>query len=267
MYYFAADGFAYYDEENNLAGVTTEIFRDFIRWVENEYGYELITHYQSYAPPREVSFISGFLGISIHFESWSEFYKTVKESPSGTFGMGNVTITEERKKEIEFSPPYMTNIAVLITHKDTPELSAFDSIQDEFSHLRALAFEGTLHEDRINRFRDEYYPDLEIDYAYSNNEIIERVASANKYFAYIDVYNYWHAREAGLPIHRHMVGDEPSEQFGYILPKNSDWTPVITKFFEDNDGYLNSQRYREIMVEHLGAELFMLLEEARLNFQ
>lgn len=248
LYYVPSDGFAYYNDYGILTGVTTEIFEDFVNWIKDEYDYAITVHY-------------------IEIDSWPDFYTTVKNFDSGVFGAGNVTITDERWEEIDFSPPYMTNIAVLITHKDTPELSAFNSMQEEFVHLRALAFEGTLHEDRINRFRNEYYPELEIDYAYSNNEIIERVAAANEYFAYIDVYNYWRAREAGIPLRRHIVGDEPSEQFGYILPNNSDWTPVISQFFIEGDGYLNSERYRVIMETHLGEELADLLEEARLRVE
>ncbi len=244
LYYVPGDGFNYYDENNILTGVTTEIFRDFVKWVNDEYGYEITVHFEEIL-------------------SWRDFYATVMHSESGTFGMGNVTISDERRAEIDFSPPYMTNIAVLITNEETDELSELKNIPDEFAQLRALAFEGTLHEDRIKRIRDRYYPDLHIDYAYSNNEIIEAVASDNRYFAYVDVYNYWRAREAGMLLRRHTTGDEPSEQFGYILPRNSDWTPVITQFFNEGDGYLNSERYREIMTEHLGRGLADLLEQAR----
>jgi len=246
LYYVASDGFAYFDADDNLTGVTTEIFHDFVTWIESEYGYDIILH------EKEI-------------ESWTDFYNTVKESQSGVFGMGNVTITSGRKEEIDFSPPYMTNIAVLITNDETPELTGITGIAGDFAHLDALVFEGTLHEERINYFRDEFYPELQIDFAHSNNEIIERVASDNEYFAYVDVYNYWRAREAGASLRRHGVADEPAEQFGYILPHNSDWTPIITRFFEEGDGYVNTARYREIMETHLGTELAQLLEEARLH--
>ncbi len=246
LYYVPSNGFAYYDADGNLTGVTADIFRDYVDWIENVYGYELEVQYKS-------------------IESWSDFYHTVKISPDGTFGMGNVTITDERWEEIDFSPPYMINIAVLITNEETEELGTLETIAGEFAHLRALAFEGTLHEERINHFQNELYPNLEIDYAHSNDEIIETITSRDEYFAYIDVYNYWRAREAGLPVRRHSVADEPSEQFGFILPDESDWTPVITQFFEEGEGYLNTERYREIMETHLGEELTDLLEEARRN--
>lgn len=248
LYYVPGEGFNYYDENNILTGVTTEIFRDFVRWLNDQYGYDITVHFKEIV-------------------SWRDFYTAVMHSESGTFGMGNVTISDERRAEIDFSPPYMTNIAVLITNEETEDLSELENIPDEFAHLRALAFEGTLHEDRINRIRDTFFPGLEIDYAYSNNEIIETVASGNRYFAYVDVYNFWRAQNAGSPLRRHSAGDEPSEQFGYILPRNSDWTPVITQFFQEDGGYVNTSRYREIMETHLGEELTALLEAARLSIE
>jgi hypothetical protein len=248
LYYVPGDGFSYYDENNILTGVTTEIFKDFVKWINDEYGYEITVYFKEIL-------------------SWRDFYNTIMNSESGTFGMGNVTISDERRAEIDFSPPYMTNIAVLITNEETEGLSKLENIAEEFAHLRALAFEGTLHEDRINRIRDIFFPGLDIDYAHSNNEIIETVASGNRYFAYVDVYNFWRAQNAGIPLRRHSAGDEPSEQFGYILPRNSDWTPVITRFFQEDGGYVNTSRYREIMETHLGEELTALLEAARLSIE
>jgi len=46
----------------------------------------------------------------------------------GLIGFGNVTITEELKNELAFSPPYMNNIASLITLRDVPELKNFEEL-------------------------------------------------------------------------------------------------------------------------------------------
>lgn len=242
--YVASDGFAYYLDNGQLTGVTTEIFRDFVEWVQNEYEVSLTVHFEPYV-------------------SWREFYNSVQNSPDGTFGMGNVTITEARWEELDFSPPYMTNIAAMVTHSDVPELDNLQNISTAFEGLSALAFEGTLHEERLRAISDNYWPDLPFSFATSNNEIMERVTASNSYFAYIDVYNYWRAAENGLPVRQHEAGSEPSEQFGYILPNNSDWEPVIRAFFEADGGYLNSDSYRQIMVSHLGEGLADLLENAR----
>lgn len=240
IYYVPSEGFAYYNDDNELAGVTFDIFKDFTAWVTEHYGFPLHVHY-------------------ISMESWSEFYDVVKKASSGTFGMGNVTITEARKEEIGFSPPYMTNIATLITHSDVEGISEMDNLSERFIGLDALAFEGTLHEVRLKRIIDELIPEAGIDFAHSNNEIIERVSEENRYFAYVDIYNYWRAIERGEPLRRHSVGDEASEQFGVISPVDSDWAEVMNQFFGKEGGYVVSERYRTLMREHLGEELAALL--------
>ncbi|TVQ03670.1 MAG: amino acid ABC transporter substrate-binding protein [Balneolaceae bacterium] len=238
--FVSSDGFSYTDNDGNLTGVTIELVRDFIRYVNKAYDVNIEINYYP-------------------VDNFSGFYNYVKEAESGVFGVANVTITEERRNELQFSPPYMTNIATLITHSDIPEIRSFDEIPVTFTDLKALAFEGTLHQDRLENIRTEYLPDADIVFAQSNNEIIERASAQNRYFAYVDIYNYWRAAEHGAPLRRHAAGDESSEEFGIIMPLDSDWVEVIEEFFEYNGGYVQTSRYRELMEKHLGKELADLL--------
>lgn len=238
--YVPSDGFSYENEEGRLTGVTIELFRDFIDYVNVEYGVSVSIKYEP-------------------IESFTDFYERVRDGNGGVFGVANVTITEERQEELRFSPSYMTNIATLITHSDTAELTEMDEIPQRFAGLDALAFEGTLHEERLRAIADHYDLDIAIDFAHSNNEIIEQVAEENRYFAYVDIYNYWRAAQNGTPLQRHAAGDEASEQFGVIMPLNNDWYPLMDEFFEAEGGYVQSDRYRYLMETHLGTELADLL--------
>lgn len=236
LMYVPSDGFSYIDEDGRLTGVTIEIMRDFIDFVNVQYDVDVTIHYQA-------------------IEQFSSFYETVRDTSGGIFGVANVTITEERKSELAFSPPYMMNIATLITHSDVDEISGFNEISRAFAGLKALAFEGTLHQDRLEKIVEQYMPQTEIVFAGSNNEIIERVSSGNSYFAYVDIYNYWRAINSEASLQRHSAGDEASEKFGIIMPLESDWHHLVRRFFEDEGGYLNTERYRFIMETHLGKEL------------
>ncbi|REL37848.1 amino acid ABC transporter substrate-binding protein [Rhodohalobacter sp. SW132] len=241
--YVPADGFAYTNEEGELTGLTVELIIDFTRFLAEEHDVLL-----------ELDFVE--------VENWTDFYNDIVEGEDGMIGMGNVTITEERREELSFSPPYMTNIASLISHINTNELTGFEEMSSVFEGRDALAFEGTLHEDRLRNLTEQYHPDAEIALATSNDEIIERVGASDSYFAYIDIYNYWRAVDRGADIQRHEAGDEAAEQFGYIMPLNSTWEPVLNEYFEKNGGLLLTTRYREIMAEHLGERLTELLIEA-----
>jgi ABC-type amino acid transport substrate-binding protein len=230
--YVPAEGFAYRDAGGHQTGVTVEIMRAFAGWLEAERGVRLTLDF-------------------VEEPDWRVFYRRVRDARGGVFGLGNVTITEARRAELQFSPPYLTNVAVLITHESVPELPTVGALPETFAGLAPLAFAGTLHEQRLRALRDAHAPGVEIAMATSNAEIIERVASGG-YYAYVDAYNYWRAREAGAPLRRHPAGDDPGEEFGIILPLNADWGEPLAAFFAHDGGFLQSAAYRALLVEHLG---------------
>ncbi len=241
--YVPAEGFAYRDDEGRLTGVTVELIRDMAVFVKDMFNVSL-----------EIEFVGE--------DDWSVFYNRIVSGGDGLIGFGNVTITTERRDELIFSPPYMNNIASLITHRDVAELESFEEISTQFSGMTALAFKGTLHEERLRRVVQEYYPSANIDFASANDEILRRVGEGTTYFAYIDLYNYLRASNRE-ELRRHSTGDDPGEQFGYIMPLNTSWYEVVELYFNHNGGLTDSERYREIMEEHLGKEVAALLIDYR----
>ncbi len=240
--YVPSSGFAYHDDDGELTGVTVELLRDFATFVERERGIEV-----------EIDWVEE--------PEWATFYQMVRESSGAVFGIGNVTITEARRDELQFSPPYLNNVAVLVTHDNVPELSSMDEIGEAFQGLTGLPYPGTLHEERLLAIRDEHLPEMPTREVSSNDELVGLLASGDGYFGYIDVYNYWRARSAGHALRRHEVGDDASEQFGVIFPLDSEWGPDIEAFFHEGEGYTASERYRSLLEEHLGEELATLLSD------
>jgi len=240
--YVPAEGFAYEDEEGRLTGVTVEVMRDFAAWVEEEHGVAVHLNF-------------------VEEQDWRRFYDRVRSGTGGLFGLGNVTITEERREKLQFSPPYLTNVAVLITHDAVPELARLEDAATVFGDLQPLAFEGTLHEVRLRELRDGHHPGADLAFASANDEIIDRVAGGG-YYAYVDGYNFWRAVDRGAPLRRHPVGDDPAEEFGIIMPLDSDWSIPLEQFFASGEGYLETPRYQELLIEHLGPQVARTLLEA-----
>jgi putative glutamine transport system substrate-binding protein len=241
--YVPAQGFAWREEAKperaRLDGLTVDLMRDFADWVKEAHGLRLRLEFEAE-------------------QDWGRFYERVRDGSGGLFGLGNVTITEARREELAFSPPYMNNVAVLITHEDVPELESIGELGEAFSGLRPLAFGGTLHETRLQAIQMEHGLGEGMALASSNEEIVEAVAGGG-YFAYIDAYNYWRAGQAGLPLRRHAVGDDPGEAFGIIMPRDSDWRPVIEEWFEARDGLIGGPLHRRLLEEHLGGEVARIL--------
>lgn len=237
--YVPAEGFAYINPQGQLTGVSVEIMQDFASWLKQQHQ----------------------LAVQLNFVSetnWQQFYQRIVHAQGGVFGLGNVTITEPRKQELAFSPPYLHNIAALITHQDISPLPEWQAFPEQFAKLKPLAFSGTLHEQRINRLRDQYQPNATVQQVSSNPDLLNQVASG-QYYAYVDAYNYWRAREAGMPLRDHPIAAESGETFGFIMPHSNDWAGLLEAFFAADGGYLQSPRYQQVLTEQLGAELAQLL--------
>lgn len=236
--YVPAEGFAYLDAEGRLTGFTVDLMRAFAAWVEDEHDVAL-----------ELDFVEE--------TDWRTFYRRVRDAEGGVFGLGNVTITEARRAEIAFSPPYLANVAVLVTPPGVPDLAPGAVPPDALDGLEALAFEGTLHEERVRAFRSAYAPEAPLAFARSNQAILERVAEGSA-FAFLDGYNVWRAEAAGVPLRRHRAFDDATEHFGVILPREADWQEPLAAFVE---AFRGSEAYTHRLREHLGEQVAEALEE------
>src|SRR5438045_8732263 len=93
-------------------------------------------------------------------ESFKGMYDKVKASSGGVFGLGNVTITEERKREVKFSPPFISNVASLVTQTSVPALSKMEDMATTFAGLTAYPAKGTLNEKRNNEMKKKHVAGL-----------------------------------------------------------------------------------------------------------
>lgn len=240
--YVETPSFVYKDKGGNLTGICVDIMNDFVKWVNTNKGVKLS---------------SKFVGDGSSFRG---MYENTRNSTGGVVGMGNVTITEERKSEVKFSPPFITNFAFLVTQPSVPTLAKFEDMPKTFGNFSAYTAKGTLNEKRIQEVKNKYYPSLKINTVTTSQEVLEKLFADPKSFSYLDIAFYIEAVQLKKPIKRHPVGDKASEQFGFVLPLNSDWSPLFDEFFKANGGYLNSKEYKSILIKHFGESGVKLLQ-------
>lgn len=240
--YVETPSFVYKDKAGNLTGICVDIMNDFVKWVNNAKGVKLS---------------SRFVGDGSSFRG---MYDKTKSANGGVVGLGNVTITEERKREVKFSPPFITNFAILVTQTGVPTLSGLEEIPKVFSNFTAYTAKGTINEKRILDLKQRYYPAMKVTSTTTSQEVLEKVFNDANAVAYLDMAFYIEAVQMKKPIKRHAIGDKTEEKFGFILPLNSDWSTVLDEFFKSNGGYLNSKEYKTILVKHLGEAGVKLLQ-------
>ncbi|WP_041650668.1 substrate-binding periplasmic protein [Marivirga tractuosa] len=233
-----------YKNGDELDGLCINIWDKFVEYVESTHNVNLQVNVHQ--PNNAVNF--------------SEFYSSVQNAKGGVFGLADVTITQARKSEVQFSPSFFSNVSILLTNKSVPDLQNFDNISSEFKGMTMIVQRGTTHEKRAKELKDSSFPVLTIESVNSFQECYEKVNQSDNYFTYLDFSSYLSAIEDAKDIKRHPAGDKTGEEFGFIMPKNSDWAPIINEFFNKNGGFTNSTEYKKIVANSLGNYVVSMLD-------
>lgn len=240
-YYYPLEGFTYRDSTGKLTGLLIDMMEQLRSYLKNVQGTDVTYRFVAY-------------------RDFSSFYAAVRGGQGGVIGLAGTTITEARKKEVSFSPPYFSSRPVLVTGVAVPDLTRRDRLAADLSGFTGLAFRGTTLETLVRRLAAEGRPALPVESVATYQEIVQRLSRDPKAFAYLDLNIFWVARKGGAPLKRHRAADEPREDFGLILPLGSDWQRPLADFFASGGGYRNSRAYRSLVIKHLGVELEELLE-------
>ena len=238
--YYEAPGFAAKNSEGEWAGVSVDIMSAFKKYVESKYGIEIKISQQ------------------IHHDDFSQFLSDIKTSKGGVFGLSSTTITEDRKMEYTFSPPYITNIGMILSNDNVPTLLEIENIAEKFQGMTAVTVSNSTNEQRLLEIKEKYFNDLEIEYVPSFEQAMEEVIKDQNKFTNVDFTFYFEAIQKWKPIKRHPGGDDPTEQLGIIMSKLNDWQPLLEEFM--NSGFLGSEEYKMIISKNLGSQAMRFLE-------
>lgn len=222
-------------------GLCVDIMTAFAKWLKENEGIELKAQHHGKDA-----------------QNFSSFMNNMKAAQGGVFGLGNITISEERKKVYNFSPAFITNFSMLITHKDAPNLQDVSQISTAFAGMQAVTVPKTLNEQWVENLKAKHYPALQIKRVNTSGEMVDFLVKNPQAFANIDFTYYLMAIQKGLPLKRHPASDESTETFGIIMPKNSDWSPVMARFLTES--YKTSSEYRKMLSDNLGPNALKLLD-------
>ncbi|MEO1097625.1 MAG: ABC transporter substrate-binding protein [Bacteroidota bacterium] len=238
-----APGFAA-KEGSITSGITFDILDKFKEYVEESKGITITYEYQT----KDAN-------------NFTRFLEDVKNSSGGVFGLSNTTITSERKKAYSFSPPYITNIGMILSHNSVPTLSNISNVSAKFIGMTAVTVKNSTNEKRILDIKKNHYPGLKIEYVNSFSEVMDIISTDPKKFSNLDFTYYFEAIQAKKPIKRHPGGDDKTEEFGIIMPKSNDWAPVLAEFM--NSGFVGGVVYKKIVADNLGQSAMKFFDTLR----
>ena len=235
--YYEQPGLIYKDN-GQMKGVCVDILSDFAKFIQEKHSKTVTINYAG-----EEREFSGFL-------------KVVQSTPN-ILGVTNTSITEERKKILKFTPPFMTTQLVLLTNQNAPALTNLKDLPKVYAGFSALVITGSTHMKYADMLKKQYYPDLNITYAPSSESVIKNLAANPKIFSILDFTEYVGVVRRKLPIKRQDVDLGNAEELGFIMARQSDWDGLWKEFLTED--YRKGVRYKKIIADNLGSTFLNLV--------
>jgi signal transduction histidine kinase len=240
VYWYESRPFIFKNANGQLAGIEYELINDFTIFLQKKYGITL-----------EIQWIEA--------EGFDNVLQQVTRSEA-CFGVSAFSITNEREARVAFSPPYMSDIMVMVSHGSVPETGSAEDFIKTFGTLKAITIRGTTYERELLFLREKFQADFEIDYIPSALNILETIQQRENTFGFIDlpIYLMYYSRNPNVNIKRQNFYPVKRKGYGFLMPKMSDWAEPVYEYFEQ----ANAQTTIENMIGHyLDIRLYQLNEQ------
>jgi ABC-type amino acid transport substrate-binding protein len=233
--------FIYVNKEGVLSGVEYEIMESFRSYLKIKYNIELTVEWKRAG-------------------SFDSIYYKVKNSPcSGVFGWSYYSITQERQKEVQFSPPYMPDLNVLVTNNLEPMYASSQEFISRLKEMKAYTQPYTTMGEDIESLRTNFFPGLPVTTMQQDYDIMRAIAADAKGFGYVPLSVYIVALQKGIKVKRQNVLSNSRQGFAAVLPLHADWKPVVDEYFSTG---MFRTRAGAIVSKYLGSQVKDLVFES-----
>jgi len=227
--YYEQAGLIEKNKTGQLQGLIVEILNQFVAFIKTNYNYLVTLKYTQE-------------------EDAVKFFQVIDFKPN-VLGVGNISITDERKLKYKFTPPYIPNVLQLITNMKTPTISTMKDLAG-LNGYNGYVVAPSSTERVIERILKAYLPLSHITSKETDLLVFDAIVKDPKSFSIFDFTELLTAKRRNILIKAHPVPLEKTEDFGFIMSKKSDWDIVWNKFLTED--YKSSAEFRKNVVKYLG---------------
>ncbi|MFK7952479.1 MAG: ATP-binding protein [Ekhidna sp.] len=188
----------------------------------------------------------------IETKDFNDVMDTVRNSESGVFGASSISITEERSEYLNFTPPYLSDVAVLVSSPNIPLARTAKEFNRLFDSLTAISIPNTTLNNALNQLRLDKNLHFKTDYVSNSGEIIDRIENSPNSFGYIDLPNFLVAFDHLSKVRRQFFYPLKMEGIAMIYSLNSDWNIPVEDYFGSDQFELDR---RKIISKYFGEEV------------
>ncbi|WP_340153756.1 ATP-binding protein [uncultured Marivirga sp.] len=239
LHWYISNPFIYKNQSGNPEGLEVEILESFQIYIQNKYNVTL-----------ELKWIenNSFNNILEHISS---------ELKPNSFGVSAFSITEKRNTIVDFTKPYLSDVAVLVSSKGTPIVRTLGEINKMMSQMTAVTIKGTTYEQFLLQLRKQLNLDFEILYIESDKNILDEISKDDDRFGFIDLPIYLMLIKGGGTLTRQNFFTIKGKGYAFIAPKNSDWIEIFNEFLADPK---TSTKLANITSKYMGPELYNFID-------
>ncbi|TAF66035.1 MAG: hypothetical protein EAZ55_07425 [Cytophagales bacterium] len=204
--------FVYGSAEKKLQGIEYDIFYDFIKFTEKNYQITIEVDWQP-----EPDF--------------EDFYARIRASSPGSFGIGSVTITKARSTEVQFAPPYMPDIEVVVSSANTQVFESEASFKTNLKKLRAVTIANSTFERNIQNIKQLFWKDLQYQAVNSTDQMVDILLKEDNRWGYLHLVRYFLLFNENKKLQRQKFFVVKNEGLAFIMPLESDWNEPLKAYF------------------------------------
>lgn len=229
--------FIYQDKSGALKGIEVDLLREFFAFLEKKYKVKIRIRW------REVS-------------SFSEVEPMIRSKMGCYFGTSAISITEDRKRAVDFTPPYMPDVSVLISHANVPIFISKEEFGNHPTPLIGFTARGSTYDIDLKALKVDTKNNFSIKHIDNSDNLVEIVHNTPNSIAYMDFPIYLKYYEKGYRIKRQFIFKTIRDGYAFILPKHNDWQDPINTFFKSS--YFKTLK-NDVIRKHIGTENLALL--------
>ena len=228
-----------YLRKDSLTGVEYELMQAFPAFLKEHYGVHVKINW-------------------VRMPTFESIYPTIKKSKQqGLFALSYFSITEERKKEVQFAPPYMPDLNVIVTGNDVPVYEKdIDFIHDLGKMKGYTMRQSTMEEDMKKLLH--YSPHTSLTVLPDDYAVMNQVAEYRNAFGYVPLSIYIVALQRGVKVKRQKVLTARREGLAAVYTNTSDWTVPVNAYFNSEVCHRLTER---LVHKHLGQEVARIIVE------
>ncbi|MEQ8906774.1 ATP-binding protein [Ekhidna sp.] len=201
-----------------------------------------------------VNYLNKKHGLSIELkwietDGFDEVIQTVRDGTGGTFGASSISITEKRSKYLNFTAPYMADVAVLISNNNLPIALSLSELATILEGNTAISISNTTLVESLDRLKGQLDIDFSIEYVKNSGNIIDRISEVPNSFGYVDIANFLVAVDNNTDVKRQFFMPIKLQGLALIYTKNTDWDEPVEDYFNSSQFEKDKQ---EIITRYLG---------------